>query len=207
MSEEEQKALVANPEQEAQADSEPSEEQKEKSTELTVVSILPDGLQEVTFENDKMQYVGTAKSADEGAATEPVTIENFVKHGSGVEVNKVEGTTYSGQFKDGKHHGKGILSFDGSGDEYVGSFDDGNIHGEGKFTFSNGDIYTGEFVNNEMKSGVLEKKNGDEYAGDFVNDLYDGYSLYKYANGDVYCGDFYKGKRHGDGVLKIAATK
>ena len=54
-----------------------------------------------------------------------------------------------------------------------------------------------------MNSGVLTKANGDEYAGDFVNDLYDGYSLYKYANGDVYCGDFSKGKRHGDGVLKI----
>ena len=54
-----------------------------------------------------------------------------------------------------------------------------------------------------MNSGVLTKANGDEYAGDFVNDLYDGYSLYKYANGDVYCGDFSKGKRQGDGVLKI----
>lgn len=59
-----------------------------------------------------------------------------------------------------------------------------------------------------MKTGILKKANGDEYAGDFLNDLYDGYSLYKYAkSGDIYCGDFYKGKMHGDGVLKTKLGK
>ena len=48
--------------------------------------------------------------------------------------------------------------------------------------------------------------NGDEYAGDFVNDLFDGYSLFKFANGDIYCGDFSKGKKNGNGVLKIKKT-
>jgi len=49
-------------------------------------------------------------------------------------------------------------------------------------------------------------KNGDEYAGDFLDDLFHGYSLYNYANGDTYCGDFLKGKRNGDGVLKVKST-
>lgn len=47
---------------------------------------------------------------------------------------------------------------------------------------------------------------GDEYAGDFVNDQFHGYSLYKYANGDTYCGDYLKGKKNGNGVLKIKKT-
>ena len=106
----------------------------------------------------------------------------------------------------GKQHGKGRLSYEATGDCYEGDWVEGNIEGEGKFTFSNGNVYVGEFKDNCMTQGVMKMSNGDEYAGDFVEDLYDGYSLYKYANGDVYCGDFHKGKRHGDGVLKIKAT-
>lgn len=67
-------------------------------------------------------------------------------------------------------------------------------------------MYAGEFKDNQMAQGILSMANGDEYAGDFVNDLFHGYSLYKYANGDVYCGDFLKGKKNGNGVLKIKAT-
>ena len=74
------------------------------------------------------------------------------------------------------------------------------------FKFSNGDKFDGEFNKSEMKTGVFTYKNGDEYAGDFKADLFDGYSLMKYTNGDTYCGDFLKGKRNGNGILKIKAT-
>ena len=156
-----------------------------------------------------MKYTGTAiaknqKEPQEGAEAPPtLTIDNYVKHGYGVEINKEEGTKYEGQFKNGRHHGIGKLSYEATGDTYEGDWVDGEIEGEGKFNFSNGDVFLGQFKNNQMNSGVLTKANGDEYAGDFVNDLYDGYSLYKYVNGDVYCGDFSQGKKHGDGVLKI----
>lgn len=107
----------------------------------------------------------------------------------------------------GKHHGKGRLVYESTGDSYDGEWFEGDIHGEGRFAFSNGDIFAGEFENNQMKQGIMNKANGDEYAGDFVNDLFIGYSLYKYANGDIYCGDFLKGKMNGNGVLKIKQSK
>ena len=58
-----------------------------------------------------------------------------------------------------------------------------------------------------MLTGVFTYENGDEYAGDFKDDLFDGYSLLKYANGDTYCGDFKHGKRNGNGILRIKASR
>ena len=136
----------------------------------------------------------------------PLTIETYLKHGVGIEINKINGTRYDGLFKHGQHHGRGKMAYEKTGEVYEGDFVNNNIEGEGRFTSKNGDVFEGEFKDNAMKSGVITMKNGDEYAGDFVNDMYSGYSLYKYANGDVYCGDFVKGKKHGDGVLKIKAT-
>ena len=147
-----------------------------------------------------------ADSAPPSSLAEPLTIETYVKHGFGVETNKEEGTRYEGNFKLGKHHGKGKLRYEVTGDEYDGDWNEGEIEGVGKFTFSNGDVYAGEFKYNMMYQGILVMKNGDEYAGDFVNDQFHGYSLYKYANGDTYCGDFLKGKKNGNGVLKIKKT-
>lgn len=170
-------------------------------------------IESVAFENATTKYAGeaVAAQANEGASaappTGPLAIGNYVKHGHGVEINKEEGTRYEGKFKMGKHHGKGKLVYEMTGDSYDGEWVEGEIHGEGRFVFSNGDIFAGEFDNNQMKQGIMNRANGDEYAGDFVNDLFIGYSLYKYANGDIYCGDFLKGKMNGNGVLKIKQSK
>ena len=74
-----------------------------------------------------------------------------MKHGLGIEINKEEGTRYEGFFKMGKHHGKGKLMYEATGDSYDGDWNENNIEGEGRFTFSNGDIYAGEFKDNMMK--------------------------------------------------------
>lgn len=87
-----------------------------------------------------------------------------------MEVNKLEGTTYEGEYKNGVQHGKGKLSYEATGDSYEGDWLNGNIDGEGTFTFSNGDVFEGHLKDNCMKTGILKKANGDEYAGDFVND-------------------------------------
>jgi len=147
-----------------------------------------------------------AKNAEGSASDGALTIDNFIKHGFGVEVNKEEGTRYEGQFQQGLHHGTGKLVYEATGDSYEGEWTKGEIHGDGRFEFSNGDVFTGKFNLNQMEQGLLKKKNGDEYAGDFKNDLFHGYSLYNYANGDSYCGDYLKGKRHGNGVLRIKST-
>jgi hypothetical protein len=41
-------------------------------------------------------------------------------------------------------------------------------HGKGKLVYMNGDIYTGDFYNDEFfGEGVLTKENGDIYTGNF----------------------------------------
>jgi len=82
---------------------------------------------------------------NESSVNEPLTIDNYVKHGQGLEINKEEGTRYEGQFKNGKHHGKGKLTYEATGDCYDGNWVDNDIDGEGKFTFGNGDVFEGEF--------------------------------------------------------------
>ena len=145
------------------------------------------------------------ESSESGSSAKP-SLEDLVKEGFGIEINKQEGTRYEGHFKDDLKDGHGKLLYELTGDCYEGEWSRDNIHGDGKFSFSNGDVFLGKFRDNQMFQGILQKVNGDEYAGDFKDDLYDGYSLYKYAVGDSYCGDFVLGKRHGNGVLKIAAT-
>jgi len=41
-------------------------------------------------------------------------------HGTGLEMNKEEGTIYDGQFDHGLHHGKGKLIYEATGDCYEG---------------------------------------------------------------------------------------
>ena len=123
--------------------------ESEKPEQAPVGEISGEG-QEVQFENAKMKYIGmaVAKAAEGGSAPssiEPLSIDNYVKHGLGIEVNKEEGTRYEGHFKMGKHHGKGRLKYEATGDCYNGDWLEGEITGEGTFTFSNGDMYAGEF--------------------------------------------------------------
>ena len=61
-----------------------------------------------------------------------------------------DGTTYTGEMKDGKRHGQGTQTMIidlGSGNEdytYTGEWKDGMPH-EGTWEYPNGNIYTGEF--------------------------------------------------------------
>ena len=81
--------------------------------------------QEVAYETEVFKYVGMAipKPIEGGVNAKPVTDlnkENSMKHGYGVEINKVEGTRYEGFFKHDKHHGKGKLVYELTGDRYNG---------------------------------------------------------------------------------------
>lgn len=79
---------------------------------------------------------------------EKPSLENLVKEGFGIEINKQEGTRYEGHFKDDLKDGHGKLSYELTGDCYEGEWSRDNIHGDGKFSFSNGDVYLGKFRDN-----------------------------------------------------------
>ena len=73
---------------------------------------------------------------------------------------------------------------------------------------SAGDIYTGEWKDNQMNGlGKLFVGNhgefaGDVYTGSFKNGRFEGLGIYSHANGDEYIGNQKNGDSHGKGNYK-----
>ncbi|PRP85687.1 hypothetical protein PROFUN_06521 [Planoprotostelium fungivorum] len=88
-----------------------------------------------------------------------------------------------------------------NGDKYTGQFNRSQKqHGQGKYTFTNGDVYEGDFKNGLFHGvGMFKRDNGDCYTGDFKNDLFDGRGVYVYKDGERYEGEYSAGERHGRG--------
>ena len=81
-------------------------------------------------------------------------------------------------------------------------------HGLGICHSRNGDIYWGQFVNNQRCGhGKLEEDNKGEnkgralYDGEFKGNLKSGHGVYVYPTGTTYTGAWEKDKLHGKGVL------
>jgi len=61
-----------------------------------------------------------------------------------------DGSTYTGEFKDGMKNGQGTLTFPFGG-MYIGEFKDGGVNGQGTQTFPNGlGAITGEFKDGKL---------------------------------------------------------
>ena len=73
-----------------------------------------------------------------------------------------------------------------SGDLYIGEFKDDEYHGQGTYTWING------------------PNRGDEYFGEFKGSILHGQGTYTYANGDKYVGEFKDDKGHGQGTFTFA---
>lgn len=136
---------------------------------------------------------------------------------------------YEGELLNGKRHGRGILYKNGTGIMYIGDFHKEQATGNGTRYWSNGDTYTGSFVDSK-KNGhgilkfVLENKCQGEYHGSFQNDKKHGSGKLIFSDNDVYDGMwendmangygiftsptfFYEGlwkdnKKHGHGILR-----
>eukprot|EP01035_Chromulina_nebulosa_P020109 gene20109-26109_t len=75
-------------------------------------------------------------------------------------------------------------------------------NGRGKYTYSNGDIYEGNWNNNKYHGyGKIKFTDGGKYEGIFSNGLYHGKGKYEYANGKVYDGNWVNGVYEGYGRL------
>ncbi|HAX83597.1 MAG TPA: hypothetical protein DCY15_03700, partial [Ruminococcaceae bacterium] len=78
----------------------------------------------------------------------------------------------------------------------------GNYTGKGKYTFTDGEIYKGDFVDGKRTGrGKLEFSNGDIYEGDFVDGKCVGKGKYIWANGNVYEGNYLDNNFNGKGKL------
>ena len=87
-------------------------------------------------------------------------------------------------------------------DLYEGEISDGKKEGYGKCTSKNGEIYIGQWKDNQKKGkGTLLKDNKIIYEGDFDFDTPDGFGKSYYENGNYFIGQFIDGKKHGKGIL------
>ncbi|MGP4846039.1 C13 family peptidase [Marinobacter sp. 1Y8] len=102
-----------------------------------------------------------------------------------------DGSTYSGDIRDGLFHGEGVQKFV-SGMVYSGQFREGYWHGQGKLESPAGWSYEGEFQKGLMSGqGVLEDEDS-RYEGEFRNNDFDGKGRYE-IRGDVYIAEFVDG--------------
>jgi len=82
---------------------------------------------------------------------------------SGLLFTWENGSSYVGEWKDGKKHGQGTYTSgkgEGEGDKYVGEFKDGKKHGQGILTSYLGFKFEGEWKKNKPWNGILYDKSG-----------------------------------------------
>jgi hypothetical protein len=103
----------------------------------------------------------------------------------------------------GKPHGSGKLEYEGSG-SYHGDWNQGSWSGYGRHAKPNGDIYEGNFFdNNKHGMGTYRYRDGKRvFEGRYVmGQRVDGQMTY--GDGSVYRGQWYDGKRHGRGIYRF----
>ena len=88
-----------------------------------------------------------------------------------------------------------------NGDVYSGEFLNGSRTGEGTYTWASGNVYSGDFVDGSLTGeGTITWVDGETYSGDFVDGSRTGEGTYTWASGNVYSGDFVDGSRTGEGT-------
>jgi len=103
--------------------------------------------------------------------------------------------TYTGEVRQGLFHGKGKITWS-NGEIYEGDWVYGKRTGKGKYTFANGNVYEGDFVDGKWHGkGKIIWTNGNVYEGDWVYNKLTGKGKYTWANGDVYDGYWVDGKQ------------
>ena len=91
---------------------------------------------------------------------------------------------------------------------YIGATLNGKRDGIGKLTYNDGDIYDGEWKNDQKEGkGIYKwgkgKWEGDIYDGEWKNGQQEGKGIYKFIIGDIYDGEWKNGQQEGKGVLKF----
>lgn len=116
-----------------------------------------------------------------------------------------DGSSYEGEFLDGKRHGRGTYNFADKA-KYVGEWRSGDMSGLGRMEFSGGGSFTGEFRADMWVRGVQVSENGNKYEGAFENKRRHGKGAFTWTNGDTYIGHWKDGLANGEGVLTIKGS-
>ena len=144
------------------------------------------------------------ESSDFSALRDPQFDANGNPLSGKAEKKYKDGSTYSGEYKNGLPNGEGTCCI-AKGDKYTGTFLKGLPHGKGTYTWPNGDKYDGDWKAGNMHGkGTYTWPNGHKYEGDFVEGKLQGKGTYTWPNGDKYDGDWKEGKFHGKGTYTYA---
>jgi hypothetical protein len=122
--------------------------------------------------------------------------------------------SYDGGCADGKAEGQGTAKGSAT---YAGGFHLGKKHGRGVKTWTWGDRYGGDFVDDYKDGwgiyswGARTLFAGDRYEGEFAGDKRNGYGIYFWASGDSYAGpwkdDSVSGRATPMMIARFRATK
>ena len=118
-------------------------------------------------------------------------------------IKLVDGSTYTGETKNGVLHGKGELAFvDGS--IYQGQFEGGVFQGMGSLFYYNGDVYHGEFKQGVATGkGLYTTRDGISYEGDFYQGNATGnLNVINRSEGSTYIGAMHQWRFSGYGEYK-----
>lgn len=94
---------------------------------------------------------------------------------------------------------------------YEGGLNDqGQRHGQGRMTWANGDVYDGQWKNDQRHCfGVAKFADLGEYSGEFKNDLKHGMGKFKWGGDDryFYYGQWLNDKMHGEGLAMVPSSE
>ncbi|MBX2891313.1 MAG: caspase family protein [Saprospiraceae bacterium] len=89
-----------------------------------------------------------------------------------------------------------------NGTVYTGQFVNGNREGRGTLVFANNNVYEGQFSRNRINGeGSMTYSNGDKYVGSWFMDQPNGKGKYYFKSKERYEGDFKSGKFEGQGTM------
>lgn len=130
---------------------------------------------------------------------------NFVngkRHGTGKYVDGRTGFTYEGAWVEDLRQGHGEMRDDSGRCTYVGMWRDDKRWGHGKLIdYQTGETYEGDFKGGKFDGTGKWNQGNVSYKGDFLDGKRHGTGCCTYADGTVHMGEWYQGVRHGPGKV------
>jgi hypothetical protein len=113
-----------------------------------------------------------------------------------------DGDLMSGFLK-GEMEGFGTAIYSNE-EKYTGFYKNNKRSGHGVLSWTCGDVFEGEFLDDERVTGEMKYANGDVYRGEWENKKRHGKGEYTWSCGDSFNGRFRQDVKHGQGFLVCA---